>query len=323
MQQSPYWAELDAEGQASGLLAPPDFLAALAGSGLRTTRDGIPVSQILADRPDVFRAFFDEFYGGGHDRHSAAWSARVGGVTVEDYANYWYEQHGRWEGYGSGSDGGGGAAAPLEPEDMMLPPGIVETGRTVAEGYRISQILAERPDVFRAFFTEFYGRNNDRNSDAWVNRVGGDTVEDYANYWWETYGRASGWTPGRSSGSAPDEDGLDELDAPQEVARPLVVEYTEDGVILRHPEPDDIIEDGVVVGRRPTDGVDGDPNGEPASAPGLPSPETMPEWDPWEGLARPLVMEYRADGGFDLRPATTAEIMELAAPSVFETDPFG
>ena len=59
------------------------------------------------------------------------------------------------------------------------------SGRTTADGIELAQILRDRPDVFRAFFTEYYGRNNDHNSDAWFKRVGGASPEDYANYWYE------------------------------------------------------------------------------------------------------------------------------------------
>ena len=162
-------------------------------TGLRTTRDGIPLSQILSDRPDVFAAYFTAFHSADNDTHSDAWLKRVGGYGVEDYANYWYEQHGRWEGYG-GPRGADVAGAPAEGP-APLPPGIVETGRTTIDGIPISKILSDRPDVFRAFFTEFYGPNNDRNSSAWIDRVGGETVEDYANYWYETYGRWGAYVP--------------------------------------------------------------------------------------------------------------------------------
>ncbi len=163
-------------------------------AGGRTTRDGIPLAQILSDRPDVFAAYFQAFHSANNDTHSSAWLQRVGGYGVEDYANYWYEQHGRWEGYGA-RDGGQTAGAPVDGDAMPLLPGIVETGRTTIDGIPLSQILTERPDVFRAFFTEFYGPNNDRNSPAWIERVGGDTVEDYANYWYETHGRWGDYVP--------------------------------------------------------------------------------------------------------------------------------
>lgn len=163
-------------------------------AGARTTRDGIPLAQILSDRPDVFAAYFQAFHSADNDTHSSAWLHRVGGYGVEDYANFWYEQHGRWEGYGV-RDGGDTVGAPIEGAPPVLLPGIVETGRTTIDGIPLSQILTERPDVFRAFFTEFYGPNNDRNSPAWVARVGGETVEDYANYWYETHGRWGDYVP--------------------------------------------------------------------------------------------------------------------------------
>ncbi|ODT84397.1 hypothetical protein [Phenylobacterium sp. SCN 70-31] len=322
MKNTLFGALLDAEGAESGLLAPMETFAA-AAPGVRTTRDGIAIEQILRDRPDVFRAFYDAFHGGGNDPHSSAWIERVGGTTVEDYANYWYEQHGRWEGYGQG--GSGGASAPLEDGAFVLPPGILETGRTTVEGYLLSQILTERPDVFRAFFTEFYGPNNDRNSTAWVDRVGGTTVEDYANYWWETYGRWSGWTPGQGGkdggggGALPDpEDEASEDPLPSE--EPLVFEFTEDGIVMRPARPDDIVEGGIVVGRRPSDEAGGQatPGDGPADATG--------GFDLWAGMARPLIYEPRSDGGFDLRPAAANEFVEdgvVVGYAFFTPDPFG
>jgi hypothetical protein len=58
----------------------------------------------------------------------------------------------------------------------------------------VERRLLERPDVFRAFYTEFYGANNDRKSTAWIERVGGDTVQDYAKYWYVTFGKAQGYS---------------------------------------------------------------------------------------------------------------------------------
>lgn len=174
----------------------------------RTTRDGIALDKILQDRPDVFAAYFREFHGPNNDTHSDAWVDRVGGVTAQDYANYWYEQHGRWEGYGLRTEGAAGA--PVEDGGPRLLPGIVETGRLTSDGIPISQILTDRPDVFRAFFTEYYGRNNDHKSSAWMDRVGGATPEDYANYWYERHGRWGDYVP-----RTPDPVGaVEEEDAP-------------------------------------------------------------------------------------------------------------
>ena len=148
--------------------------------GATTAQDNISLSKILADRPDVLRAYYSEYYGGGNDRHSEAWIKRVGGDTPEDYAKYWYNKYGKWEGY-------------------------AQTDRQAAESINVDQLLRERPDVFQAFFTEYYGAHNDRHSSAWVDRVGGDTVQDYAKYWFETYGKAEGYTQHRPAGAAPDE----------------------------------------------------------------------------------------------------------------------
>lgn len=165
---------------------------ALETSGLgRTTSDGIELAQILRDRPDVFNAFFTEFYGPNNDHHSSAWMNRVGGKTPEDYANYWYETRGRYEGYQPGVR----SSNLGEDGEFDAGPGYVTGGRTTADGIELAKILYDRPDVFRAFFTEYYGPNNDHHSSAWMNRVGGATPEDYANYWYETYGKYGAYTP--------------------------------------------------------------------------------------------------------------------------------
>lgn len=143
----------------------------------------VTAEQILADRPDVFRAFFETYYGAGNDRHSDAWEHRVGEATPEAYALYWYKTHGVEEGYG-------------EPDGTPIDR---------------AQLLLDRPDVFRAFYTEFYGSNNDRKSDAWENRVGGKTVEDYAGYWYRTYGKAAGYTQAHAPDSSEPEPYVPEI----------------------------------------------------------------------------------------------------------------
>lgn len=187
---------IEAEGEPEGFaMADGGYLRAIVEDAAvgRTTREGISLDQILHDRPDVFAAYFREFHSPNNDHHSDAWAIRIGGETIQDYANYWYEQHGRWEGYGSRGDGTAGA--PVEDAAPRFLPGIEETGRLTSDGIPLSQILTDRPDVFRAFFTEFYGRNNDHNSSAWVDRVGGATVEDYANYWYERHGKWGEYVP--------------------------------------------------------------------------------------------------------------------------------
>jgi len=131
--------------------------------------DDLDVGQLLRDRPDVFAAFYRDFYGPNNDRNSSAWVDRVGGETVQDYARYWYDTYGKWEGY-------------------------AQTERAAAANISIERLLQDRPDVFRAYYTEYYGPNNDRNSSAWADRVGGETLHDYAKYWYKTYGKAEGYT---------------------------------------------------------------------------------------------------------------------------------
>lgn len=174
----------------------------------------IDPTQILRDRPDVYAGFYTAFYGPLNDRHSDAWLDRVGGYSPEDYARYWYDTYGRYEGY---TQTRGPQGAPAEDA------GDAPVGRTTIDGVPIAKILEDRPDVFRAFFTEYYGPNNDRHSDAWVQRVGGTAVEDYANYWYNAHGRVEGYVP---SGSRPSPDTSGEpVGAPEpEPQPPLAVE---------------------------------------------------------------------------------------------------
>ncbi|WP_197424594.1 hypothetical protein, partial [Phenylobacterium sp. CCH12-B4] len=198
---------LDSGGNALAEAASDSFGAwsAWLGDGLLAAApaEDIDPAQILRDRPDVYAGFYRDFYGPNNDRNSPAWVDRVGGETPEDYARYWYEAHGRFEGYTPGS---GLQGAPVEGADEA------PAGRTTIDGIPLSKILSDRPDVFQAFFTEYYGPNNDRNSDAWVQRVGGSTVEDYANYWYNAHGKVGGYVPS-GSGAARDP-------APDPVAAP-------------------------------------------------------------------------------------------------------
>lgn len=162
-----------------------------------TPSDDIDPLQILRDRPDVYAGFYAEYYGPHNDRHSPAWADRVGGETPEDYARYWYKTYGRSEGYTAGP---GGAAALAEGSDGAA------QGRTTIDGIPLSKIIEDRPDVFQAFFTEYYGPNNDRHSDAWVERVGGATVEDFANYWYNAHGRLEGYRPSTAAAPEPTSD---------------------------------------------------------------------------------------------------------------------
>lgn len=151
--------------------------------GPTTAQDNVSLERILQERPDVLRAFYEAYYGADNDRQSTAWMKRVGGDGPEAYAKYWYEKYGRWEGY-------------------------AQTDKAAAEAINVERLLAERPDVFRTFFEQFYGPENDRKSSAWVERVGGDTVQDYAKYWYVAHGRAEGYTQRAPSGSEPTPGGL-------------------------------------------------------------------------------------------------------------------
>ena len=62
----------------------------------------IQASRILTDRPDVLQAYYKEYYT--HDEgHAAGWAAKIGGVTAEAYATYWYNNNGKYEGYAQGA----------------------------------------------------------------------------------------------------------------------------------------------------------------------------------------------------------------------------
>ena len=161
--------------------------------------EGIDPARVLFDRPDVFQGFFDAYYGPNNDHRSHAWADRVGEATPEAYALYWYKTYAFWEGYRPSSEESG-----HDPEKIraLLDPGAGE--RTTSDGVPLNQILADRPDVFQAFYREYFGPGVDHHSSAWDNRVGGGTPQDYANYWYEAYGKAQGYAP-EVAASAPAE----------------------------------------------------------------------------------------------------------------------
>ena len=223
---------------------PPQHVAAAAApvSG-RLGLDGVDLDQLLRDRPDVLQSYYSGYYGSGNDPHSHAWEARVGGTSLQDYAAHWYRAYGITEGY---SQAGGVQNQPID----------------------VDQLLHDRPDVFQGFFSEYYGPHNDRNSSAWVDRVGGDTVQDYARYWYVTYGRQEGYgqTPdppqagGVAAPGAPAPDGPVEAPdpAPDAPPRPEDANYHAEDPSLdpwNHPAiygddpgPDDILAVGQGLG---------------------------------------------------------------------------
>lgn len=208
----------------SGAAIVGDDNSAPAG---RTTADGVSLAKILRDRPDVFQAFFTEFYGANNDHHSSAWIKRVGGTTPEDYANYWYETYGK-----HGEYAGAPARAPAEAIDY-------------------DRLLRDRPDVFQAAFTEYYGPNNDRNSHAWVDRVGGTTPQHYAKYWYETYGKAEGYTqrppaaPDAPRDPGPPAAGEDDVQPPPVDDMPPTVGDDAPPPVVEEPAPPALVEDAV------------------------------------------------------------------------------
>lgn len=146
--------------------------------GATTAQDNVDLQKILTDRPDVLKEFYKEFYGANEGKHASGWVDRIGGDTPEAFAKYWYEKHGKWEGY-------------------------AQSEKQAAENVDVERILTDRPDVMRGFYEGFYGPNNDRHSHAWADRVGGETVQDYAKYWYTTHGKAEGYTQAKAAQSSP------------------------------------------------------------------------------------------------------------------------
>lgn len=239
--------------------------------------EGDFAAQILRERPDVYAAYYREFYSALNDRHSPAWVDRVGGETPEDYARYWYKTYGEREGYTPGESAGASAA---------LEEGAAPVGRTTYDGVPIARILADRPDVFQAFFTEYYGAGNDRHSDAWAQRVGGNTVEDYADYWYKAHGKAEGYRPSVSSPQPEPEAPAPGDDPPPSEDLPVTGEDDGDAVL-----------------------------GPPADGGGdlTPPPEAAAEAD----IARALIVTYTDDGGFELAPATLEQMRSLFDDAAF------
>lgn len=283
--QGVWWTEAAGDD-----LARPDATASLLRASAAPYEGEIDALQILKDRPDVFAEYFRAFFGPGNDRNSPAWLERVGGYGPEAYARYWYETYGRAEGYAP-SPVPQGAATGSAPETPV--------GRTTFDGVPLSRILEDRPDVFRAFFTEYYGPNNDRNSDAWVQRVGGTTPEDYANYWYNAHGRAEGYVPSRAPSQSDEPVGSPGPSASPPENPALVVEDPSLDP-WNHPA---IFPDWVP----PHDGWVA-PDGSVWTLPVPPASE--PIGTNAVSLARPLVIQAREDG-FDLVPASDEEIARL------------
>ncbi len=112
----------------STLTAAPnidDYVKTVLGgtAPARTTADGIDLTQLMRDRPDVYNAFFNEYNNPkANDKNSTAWQKRVGGSDPYAYANYWYNTHGKNEGYGQPRTG---APTPT----MDIEPGAPRVGR--------------------------------------------------------------------------------------------------------------------------------------------------------------------------------------------------
>lgn len=266
---------------------------ALLESSAAAPAGEIDAARVLRERPDVYAAFYSEFYGPLNDRNSHAWADRVGGTTAEDYARYWYKAYGQASGYVPGE--GAGLGAPTEDP--------APAGRTTIDGIPLSKILADRPDVFQTFFTEYYGPGNDRHSHAWVDRVGGTTVEDYANYWYNAYGKVGGYTPsGAPSPAAPAEDAA--------VPGGWLDDVTTSGPPEVDPSLDPWNHPAIYPDWQPPY-----PGWQPPATPG-----TVPAGAMEDGseVALPLVLRETADGGFELVAITREDYAALQAQTLFD-----
>ncbi|MBL8772378.1 MAG: hypothetical protein JNK30_13435, partial [Phenylobacterium sp.] len=193
--------------------------------------------------------------------------------------------HGRFEGYAPSA----ALAAPAEGV-----PGELHSGRTTIDGIPLAKILADRPDVFQAYFTEYYGPNNDRHSDAWVQRVGGTSLEDYADYWYNAHGRTEGYAP---SGPPPAANAAEPpattTEPPPAALEPLPAE---------DPSLDPWNHPAIYPDWRPPYPGWRPPGEAPADPAGAEAPVVV--------FARPLVVHYREDG-VDLLPATDEELARM------------
>lgn len=204
----------------------------------------IRAARILAERPDVLEAYYQAYYVSGASKHAALWTKLVGGTSAEDYAQFWYDNHGRFEGYNQGPTT---AALNISIEkifedrpDVLAAyqsakhgkdwvkevggdtpeayakywyakhgrwEGYAQTDEAAAHSINLDQLIADRPDVVAAYYKDFYGPNNDQKSSAWVDRVGGETLKDYAKYWYTTLGRKAGYAQhGGATDAAPNPD---------------------------------------------------------------------------------------------------------------------
>jgi hypothetical protein len=232
------------------------LLSMLAGEGDEPPFDSpsILASRILADRPDVLNAYYDAYCVQGGNKAGAAWTARVGGATAEDYALHWYDAHGRFEGYNQGPTTAalnvsvqqilderpdvlaafndsmrhgrhstawveivGGdrpeAYAKYWYENHGRWEGYAQTPQAAADNVDIPRLLADRPDVTAAYYAAYYGPNNDRHSSAWADRIGGETLQDYARYWYVNHGRQEGYTQNPAALAAPPDEPQEEAAA--------------------------------------------------------------------------------------------------------------
>lgn len=134
--------------------------------GYASPQEGVDLERLLHERPDVMKSYYEGFYETGFDRKPDAWVARVGGASLDDYAKYWFDRHGKWEGYSQSPTG---------------------------ERLSVEQLLHDRPDVLRAFYQEYYEQGAFKHAAEWNLRIGGATPEDYAKYWYDRHGKWEGY----------------------------------------------------------------------------------------------------------------------------------
>lgn len=145
--------------------------------GYASSGEAVDLQRLLHERPDVMKSYYDGFYESGFDRKPDAWIARVGGASLDDYAKYWFDRHGKWEGYSQSPTG---------------------------ERLSVEQLLHDRPDVLRAFYQEYYEHGAFKHAAEWSLRIGGNTPEDYAKYWYDRHGKWEGYSQPAPAEPAPE-----------------------------------------------------------------------------------------------------------------------
>lgn len=151
---------------------PPlaDFTPQEPAAAIEDNPSTISVDRILAERQDVLNAYFQGWFKTqGHEHLRDEWVGKVGGSTPEAYARYWYDNHGRFDGYSQGQI-------------------------TAAENISLDQLVRDRPDVVEAYVRDFQANHHHGKPEpVWTSKVGGEGLHDYARYWFNNHGRYEGY----------------------------------------------------------------------------------------------------------------------------------